>query len=897
MKRNCFIAIVLVLLVWCKIGCSQSFSSLGTDFWVCFTTASMGGELSDSEHAVWICSQQGCTGQIVNPRTGWSQNFEVAPESAHKVVTPIHGLNGWGGQYNGGFHITTSDLATVYVTNEAGFFEASGVLPTAALSDEYYVQTFGNRVMDIAEFAIVATEDDTSIDITPTCRVYSGDHPANQTFTIHLNAGQVFSASTWLIGATNLTDYTRSHIVSHEGKKIAVLAGNNVARVPEDTGRSQNHLCELMVPLNRWGRYFVTTRSKDRLHDFVRIMPTAGGFCKIWRDGTLLANHSTLSTRAYFSELPNETMASYWETEKLSLNYHFVGSDWFVDPSFFGPSMSFVQDISRVMDSVVFVSFDLEQMVHFVNVVADREAVDGILLDGISISNQFQPLASNPNFAVAQVPLEAGPHTLIGRLGGFNARAYGYCDPQAPEISSLCYSYDVGNSRQRPIANLIAEVDSICQGQYADFELQTLILYSEILWDFGDGTTGEGATVSHQFGQFGDFQVEVSLYDLSGNLAASFTKNVFVKPSHEIVTEAFTCDESYVWNGQTFTESGTYEQAFVTTEGCDSICILHLTIGGTYQGEFSVNVCDSYVWNDITYSESGDYEQLFTSVDGCDSIVTLHLAIENAIYNAFSVNTCDSYVWNGITYSLSGDYEQIFTSVDGCDSIVTLNLTIAKSIVNEMEMTACNQLEWNGLVYSENGIYEQGFVTSLGCDSLVILNLTIESQPEISIIGDHQIAYSTNLWTGIYHYFVDSTGIDPSTLHWEGDRPEWQIWPHGASCTLIAWTSGQAELKVWLDMEVCEASDVIQLNATYHDVTENINHGIKVYPNPTRGAIVIEGDEISAIRVYDVLGELVKQCHCKGNQVECDLSGLRPAIYLLEVISAKEHVRQKIVVE
>ena len=277
--------------------------------------------------------------------------------------------------------------------------------------------------------------------------------------------------------------------------------------------------------------------------------------------------------------------------------------------------------------------------------------------------------------------------------------------------------------------------------------------------------------------------------------------------------------------------------------------------------------------------------------------MTLHLAIENAIYNAFSVNTCDSYVWNGITYSLSGDYEQIFTSVDGCDSIVTLNLTIAKSIVNEMEMTACNQLEWNGLVYSENGIYEQGFVTSLGCDSLVILNLTIESQPEISIIGDHQIAYSTNLWTGIYHYFVDSTGIDPSKVHWEVDRPEWQIWPHGASCTLIAWTSGQAELKVWLDMEVCEASDVIQLNATYHDVTENINHGIKVYPNPTRGAIVIEGDEISAIRVYDVLGELVKQCHCKGNQVECDLSGLRPAIYLLEVISAKEHVRQKIVVE
>lgn len=276
--------------------------------------------------------------------------------------------------------------------------------------------------------------------------------------------------------------------------------------------------------------------------------------------------------------------------------------------------------------------------------------------------------------------------------------------------------------------------------------------------------------------------------------------------------------------------------------------------------------------------------------------MTLHLALENAIYNAFSVSTCDSYVWNGTTYSLSGNYEQILTSVDGCDSIVTLNLTIAKSIVNEMELTACNHLEWNGLIYSESGIYEQEFVTSLGCDSLVTLNLAIETQPEIAIVGDHQIAYSTNLWTGAYRYFIDSTGIDPSKVHWEVNRPEWQVCPHGASCTLIAWTSGQAELKVWLDMEVCESSDVIQLNATYHDVAENISSGIKVYPNPTRGAIVIEGEEISAIRVYDVLGVLVGQFNGNGSLVECDLR-LRPAVYLLEVIAAKDRYWQKLVVK
>lgn len=94
---------------------------------------------------------------------------------------------------------------------------------------------------------------------------------------------------------------------------------------------------------------------------------------------------------------------------------------------------------------------------------------------------------------------------------------------------------------------------------------------------------------------------------------------------------------------------------------------------------FSATTCDAFTWNGQTYTQSGTYTQTFLAANGCDSIVTLNLTVGQPMTSTSSATACGSYVWNGQTYTQSGTYTQTFQTANGCDSVVTLNLTVNQS--------------------------------------------------------------------------------------------------------------------------------------------------------------------------------------------------------------------------
>ena len=89
---------------------------------------------------------------------------------------------------------------------------------------------------------------------------------------------------------------------------------------------------------------------------------------------------------------------------------------------------------------------------------------------------------------------------------------------------------------------------------------------------------------------------------------------------------------------------------------------------------FDTLSCEYFLWNGVTYTETGTYYQNLTTIHGCDSLVTVNLIIENDVTNYFEDMGCDNYTWNGIEYNLSDQYQQLFQNQFGCDSLVTLNL-------------------------------------------------------------------------------------------------------------------------------------------------------------------------------------------------------------------------------
>ena len=208
----------------------------------------------------------------------------------------------------------------------------------------------------------------------------------------------------------------------------------------------------------------------------------------------------------------------------------------------------------------------------------------------------------------------------------------------------------------------------------------------------------------------------------------------------------------YTWQGVTFYAAGTQSVTLQSSLGCDSIVTLHLSVSDNITTEFWQQVCDSYTWNGTTYSTSGNYTQTFTSSHGCDSIVTLHLTISDDIHTEFTREGCESYTWNGTTYNASGDYTQTFTSVQGCDSIVTLHLTIYHTQTGDDYMSICdNELPflWQGVVFTAAGTRTVTLQTAHGCDSIVTLHLTVyptQTVDDYLTITDDQLPYT---WHGV----------------------------------------------------------------------------------------------------------------------------------------------------
>ncbi len=109
--------------------------------------------------------------------------------------------------------------------------------------------------------------------------------------------------------------------------------------------------------------------------------------------------------------------------------------------------------------------------------------------------------------------------------------------------------------------------------------------------------------------------------DSDVNLVAYFEPDTLV--SNQVV---HACD-SYSWHGDVYTESTIDSLSLTSVLGCDSLNVLHLTMGHSVDVEVYDTVSGSLVWNNGYYDQSGDYFYVGQTADGCDSTVTLHLVV------------------------------------------------------------------------------------------------------------------------------------------------------------------------------------------------------------------------------------------------------------------------------
>ena len=101
-----------------------------------------------------------------------------------------------------------------------------------------------------------------------------------------------------------------------------------------------------------------------------------------------------------------------------------------------------------------------------------------------------------------------------------------------------------------------------------------------------------------------------------------------------------------------------------------------ISIGASNSGSSLATACDSYNWNGQTYSSSGSYDQIFSNSSGCDSLHTLALTVNYSTAGSSSYSSPSPIIWEGQTITNSGSYTATLTNELGCDSIATLEFTL-----------------------------------------------------------------------------------------------------------------------------------------------------------------------------------------------------------------------------
>ncbi|MFC3414871.1 PKD domain-containing protein [Algoriphagus hitonicola] len=540
-------------------------STVGEEFWVGFMDNNRvppgnNGAGGAPDFAVLIVTaNEDASGTI--EYQGQTVNFSIAAGQQYTLRIPSEDLDllhrNSGVRENKGIYISSSGKIAVHAYNER-FRSADGtvILPVGALGTDYYITShyetltanvnYNGNINDESTLLVVATEDDTEVEITSTVPTIGGG-AVNAPFTISLDRGQSYQ----LKAKDDLTG-TRVRVIGEnadECKKIAVFGGNKWTSVG-NCGEANDHLFQQAYPVNTWGTSFVHVALSGR---------TSGELVKVVaaEDGTEVrvngAVQGTVNQGEWLALEFGINESGKIETSKPASVTVFAKSQACNEPNspnaFTGdPFMITYSPSEQFLKTLTFNSLNLPSIEnHYVNVVIKAGTQDSMILDGQSINNRFQVLPGDPDFLYARINISQGVHRLSNPEGfaayayGFgNLESYGYAAGAALDNlnfeTEAQYEFDVLGDN---VACLNVEGDWVIEADNPDF--------TYFVWNFGDGTPPqEGKEVLHTFSQPGEYVVTVlaALSPNSCDQQENITFNVTVtETAGEVIGSSSACPE------------------------------------------------------------------------------------------------------------------------------------------------------------------------------------------------------------------------------------------------------------------------------------------------------------------------------------------------------------------
>lgn len=669
MKLLYTIALILIVLA----GAAQDvIPTNGKEFWVGFLQNWESNPNEDELLNLFITSDVNTTGIVEIPGQGWTQNFTVTANQTTTVTIPNNLAEHFTSEQveAKGVFVATQDTVAVFAINFQAFTaDATRILPTPSLGTEYRPVSYRsvNTSASISsEFLIVATEDDTEIEITPTA-LTNGGNPAGVPFTIQLNRGESYQVK----AANEALDLTGSLIQGTEEsgdcRPFAVFSGSVCSNIPNNC-IACDHIYDQNFPTRVWGSEFVVAPFDFTDSYTFRVLAhedntvvTISGIGTVNLDAGEFAEYNSQNQARCITSNQGICAVQYMEGVGCAGNGD--------------PAMIILNASDQKIDNITFSTVDSNVITqHSITLIVDASDVATVELDGALVpAASFTPFANCNELAYAYVNIAEGSHT-VNTPNGAIVYVYGAGDAES-------YAYSAGSYTPPPPI----EVDeALCSDGVVELAVEDgqmdVIWYAE---SDPDVILGNGPILTLQPPIITDIYVAVGNQFLSGCEIETF----FSVENPEPIDVVAGPDAQSICQFQ-----GVQLQATV------------LNAGGNYQFQWepAAGLDNPNIANPVaTPMETTTYTVTVSTLTGCSS-GTAELTIEviPGILSSFEATPNQAGICFGDQVDLNLDFEAIIFE-DNFDPGISWGLW--NDISNGAASEDCGSVNGNALYFNGNG--------------------------------------------------------------------------------------------------------------------------------------------------------------------------------------------------
>lgn len=328
---------------------------------------------------------------------------------------------------NKGIDIISNEEISVFAVNKAhGTADAFVVFPLDTLGDNYYVVTWN----DSAEFMVIATEENTSVNIFvadgTSITFKSVTYRAGEMLNILMNKYQTFN----VYGGP---DYTGTRITSN--KPITVISGASCTIIGSG---ACDHLSSQMTPVETFGNTFVTINMpncKSPVNFKIVASENDTDVDIAGRDQVKLSK----SGDKYLFRIVDQSSKVVSSSKPITVGFFSEGGCGAPSGD---PSMILLQPTQQFAADYTFTTIDYpgKPFNNALTIVIPESDKGGLILDGKNISAKWRPIVGSDDFQITDFNVTNGAHTiyhvnpivifLAVSTGIANSISYGYSSGQ-----------------------------------------------------------------------------------------------------------------------------------------------------------------------------------------------------------------------------------------------------------------------------------------------------------------------------------------------------------------------------------------------------------------------------------------------------------------------------------